>query len=73
MVTNLVHLLSKVSSIVGKVIAVGQWLSSNEGRDAFNECLWMVVHGFGEEGKGTCFAKMWDCGRDEGSHSSLSI
>ena len=51
-----------MSSVVGKVIAMGQWLSSNERREAFNECLGMVVHGFGEEGKGTCFAKMWVCG-----------
>lgn len=41
---------------------MGQWLSSNEGRDAFNECLGIVVRGFGEEGKGTRFAKMWACG-----------
>lgn len=41
---------------------MGQWLSSTEGRDAFNECLGIVVRGFGEEGKGTRFAKMWACG-----------
>ena len=41
---------------------MGQWLSSNEGGDAFNECLGIVVRGFGEEGKGTRFAKMWACG-----------
>lgn len=42
-------LLSKVSSVVGKVIAMGQWLSSNGGRESFNECLGIVVRGFGEE------------------------
>ena len=41
---------------------MGQWLSSNEGRNAFNECFGIVVRGFGEEGKGTRFAKMWACG-----------
>lgn len=56
------HFLRKVSAIVGKVIAMGQWLSSNEGKAAFNECLGIVVHGFGEEGEGTCFAKMQACG-----------
>ena len=51
-------------SVVGKVIAMGQWLSSNEGRESFNECLGIAVRGFGEEGKGTYtrFAKMWACG-----------
>ena len=39
-----------------------QWLSSNEGRDAFNEWLGIVMRGFGEEGKGTRFSKMWACG-----------
>ena len=56
------HLLSKVSAIVGKVLPMGQWLSSKEGKDAFNECLGIVVHGLGEEGKGTRFAKMQACG-----------
>jgi len=56
------HSLSKVSSIVRKVIATGQTLSSNEVKDAFNECLRIVVHGFGEEAKGTRFAKMRACG-----------
>ena len=51
-----------MSSVVGKVIATGQWLSSNEGRESFNECLGIAVRGFGEEGKGTRFAKMWACG-----------
>jgi len=41
-------------------------MSSNEGRDAFNECLGIVVRGFGEEGKGTHFAKIWAYGRDKG-------
>ena len=41
-----------------------QWLLSNEGRDAFNKCLVIVVHGFGEEGEGMHFAKMWAYGRD---------
>lgn len=41
---------------------MGHWLSSNEGRNTFNECLGIVVRGFGEEGKGTRFAKMWACG-----------
>ena len=56
------HLLSKVSAIVGNVIPMGQWLSLKEGKDAFNECLGIVVHGFGEERKGTRFAKMQACG-----------
>lgn len=51
-----------MSAVVGKVIAMGQWLSSNEGRETFNKCLGIVVRGFGEEGKGTHFAKMWACG-----------
>lgn len=56
------QLINEVSSVVGKVIAVGQWLSSNQGREKFNECLGIVLRGFGEDGKGTRFAKMWACG-----------
>ena len=46
-----------------------QWLLSNEGRNAFNKCLVIVVHGFGEEGEGTHFSKMWAYSRDKGGHS----
>lgn len=53
--------LSKVSAVVGQVIAVGKWLTSNEGCQQFNDCLAIVVQGLGEEGKGTRFAKMWAC------------
>ena len=52
------NLLSKVSAVVD-LIAVGEWLTSNEGHQQFNDCLAIVVEGFGEEGKGTRFAKMW--------------
>lgn len=55
------NLLSKVSAVVGDLIAVGEWLTSNEGRQQFNDCLAIVVEGFGEEGKGARFAKMWTC------------
>ena len=55
-------LLFKVSSVVGKVIAVEKWLLSQKGREFYNECLSMVIRGFGEEGRGTRFAKMWACG-----------
>lgn len=55
------NLLSKVSAVVGDLIVVGEWLTSNEGRQQFNNCLAIVVEGFGEEGKGARFAKMWTC------------
>ena len=55
------NLLSKVSAVVGDLIAVGEWLTSKEGRQQFNDCLAIVVEGFGEEGKGARFAKMWTC------------
>ena len=48
------NLLLKVSAVVGD-------LTSNEGRQQFNDCLAIVVEGFGEEGKGVHFAKMWTC------------
>ena len=48
------NLLSEVSAVVGD-------LTSNEGRQQFNDCLAIVVEGFGEEGKGVRFAKMWTC------------
>ena len=54
-------ILSKVSAVVGQVISVGKWLTSNEGCQQFNDCLGIVVQGLGEEGKGTRFAKMWAC------------
>jgi len=54
-------ILSKVSAVVGQVISVGKWLTSNEGCQQFNDCLAIVVQGLGEEGKGTRFAKMWAC------------
>ena len=55
------NLLSKVSAVVGQVISVGKWLTSNEGRQQFNDCLAIVGQGLGEEGKSTRFAKMWAC------------
>ena len=55
-------LLKKVSSVVGKVIALGQWVLTQEGRDFYNECLGIVLKGFGEDGRGTRFSKMWACG-----------
>ena len=48
------NLLSKVSAVVGDLIAVGEWLTSNEGRQQFNDCLAIVVEGFGEEGRVFC-------------------
>ena len=54
-------LLSKVSAVVGDLIAVGEWLTSNEGRQQFNDCLAIVVEGFGEAGKGVRFANKWTC------------
>lgn len=54
-------LLLEVSSVIGEVIKFGSWLN-NEGRDMYNECLGIVLRGFGEEGKGTRLAKMWACG-----------
>ena len=55
-------LIEKVSSVVGKVIALGEWVLTQEGRDLYNECLGIVLKGFGEEGRGTRFSKMWACG-----------
>ena len=54
-------ILSNVSSVVGDVIRIGQWVHTTEGREFYQECLGIVSTGFGEEGKGTRFAKMWGC------------
>ena len=43
------NVLSKVSAVVGDLIAVGEWLTSNEGRQQFNDCLAIVVEGFGRK------------------------
>ena len=60
-------LIEKVSSVVGKVIALGEWVLTQEGRDLYNECLGIVLKGFGEEGRGTRFSKMgvWTFGRQK--------
>lgn len=55
-------LINKVSSVVGKIIALGEWVLTQEGRDFYNECVGIVLKGFGEEGRGTRFSKMWACG-----------
>ena len=44
-------LINKVSSVVGKVIALGEWVLTQEGRDFYNECVGIVLKGFGEEGR----------------------
>lgn len=54
-------LLERVLSVVGDVIRAGSWLLSPEGKQSFNECLKIVIQGFGEEGKGSRFAKTWAC------------
>ncbi|KAL9976798.1 hypothetical protein ACROYT_G014132 [Oculina patagonica] len=54
-------LLEQVSSVVGDVIGACSRLMSPEGKQSFNECLKIVIQGFGEEGKGLSSVKMWIC------------
>jgi hypothetical protein len=56
-----VKILAKVSSMVGDVIRIGQWASTPDGTKFYQECLGIVVKGFGDHGKGTRFSKMWAC------------
>ena len=55
-------LLEQVSSTVGEVVRVGQWLHTREGMAFHKECLQIAEDGLGEAAKGTRVASSWACG-----------
>lgn len=44
-------ILQEVSSVVGEVVRIGQWLHSTAGRDFFSECLNIVTQELGSSSK----------------------
>ena len=51
-----------MSSTVGEVIRVGQWLHTGEGTSFYKECLQIAEDGLGEAAKGSRVASSWACG-----------
>ena len=54
-------ILSHVSSTVGDIVRIGQWLHSTEGRDFLADCLAITKEAFGNSARRSRLAECWDC------------
>jgi hypothetical protein len=51
-----------VSSVIGQIIYIGQWISTQDGTNFRKECGEIVRAAFGEKGDGSRMSKMWSAG-----------
>lgn len=54
-------LINKLSSTVGEVIRIGQWLHSKPGKQFYDECLGIVQEELGKSSKIICIAQSAAC------------
>ena len=59
---NFSKLLPGVSSVIGQIIYIGQWISTPDGTNFRKECGEIVRAAFGEKGDGSRMSKMWSAG-----------
>lgn len=60
--SNFEKLLPGVSGIVGHVIHIGQWITTQDGINFRRECREIVRGAFGEMEDGSRMCKMWSAG-----------
>ena len=55
-------LLGVASSVLGKIIELGQWIHSQDGIEFRKSCKAIVVEACGDTNEGSRMVKMWSCG-----------
>lgn len=55
-------LLGVVSSVLGKIIELGQWIRSTDGIEFRKSCKSIVMEACGGANEGSRMVKMWSCG-----------